>query len=66
MNPFKNKIEELQRLKQYSQKKYPAVPVLSGEGFQCKYCSHTSSQSHFQQSYYICDHCHNYYAMPAR
>ncbi len=66
MNPFKNKIEELQRLKQYSQKKYATVPVTTGEGFQCKYCAHTSSQSHFQQSLCVCDHCHTYYPMPAR
>lgn len=65
MNPFKQKIEELQRLQKYSQKTSRDLSIDQRFVRTCKYCNHITSTERFHTALYICDHCGRYAPMPA-
>ncbi len=66
MNPFKQKIDELQKLRKYSQKTYDDLPIDDRFVITCKYCNHITSTERLTETLYICDHCGKYLPLPAR
>ncbi|MFI3199998.1 MAG: acetyl-CoA carboxylase, carboxyltransferase subunit beta [Eubacteriales bacterium] len=65
MNPFKQKIDELQKLRKFTQKVYQDFPIDERFVMTCKYCNHITSTERFTKSLHICDRCGRYYPMPA-
>ncbi len=60
MNPFKQKREELQKLRNYNKRR-----ILGDSLFHCKYCGYLTDQEEFHNAHYTCPNCNAYYPVPA-
>ncbi len=62
MNPFKQKREDLQKLRNYNKRR-----ILSpGDAtFHCKHCGYLGSNEEFHGALCICPNCNSYYSLPA-